>query len=307
MRTRWDVLFVGDTMENNNYNKKPTTFEEQIKILKSRNLIINDEDKAIDILSRVNYYRLSAYMLSFKSNDVFFDGCTLEDIYDIYFFDKKLRNLLVAVLESMEIEFRTHIAYHLAHKYGALGYLDSNNFINKELHNIYIKELEKEINKNKQELFIIHHKNKYNGQVPVWVVMEVTTFGMLSKLFYNLKVEDKKVIASMCGSAHYSLLSGWLRSLSHIRNVCAHYGRIYDKKFNIKPTIPRIYNKYNIDDSRVYSMIIAIKHSIQNKSEWNGFLINLKALVDQYEIIKLDLVGFPVNWYDILSKDETLA
>ncbi|MCB2305602.1 hypothetical protein LGL08_00030 [Clostridium estertheticum] len=53
------------------YNKIPTTFEEQLEILRNRNLIINDENNAMDILSRVNYYRLSAYMLTFKSDICF--------------------------------------------------------------------------------------------------------------------------------------------------------------------------------------------------------------------------------------------
>ena len=50
-------------MNTNNYKgKQPTTFEEQVEILKSRNLIIEDKQEAINILSRVNYYRLSAYI-----------------------------------------------------------------------------------------------------------------------------------------------------------------------------------------------------------------------------------------------------
>ncbi|MBU3093928.1 Abi family protein [Clostridium sp. CF011] len=253
----------------------------------------------MDILSRVNYYRLSAYMLTFKADDTFLNDVTLEDIYDTYCFDKKLRNLLVGVLESTEIEFRTHIAYHIAHKYGALGHLDSNNFIKASFHEKYVSMIKSEINRNREELFIIHHKTKYNGQVPIWVVMEITTFGTLSMFFNNLKVEDKKAIGLMCG-VHYSMLTGWLKSLSHIRNVCAHYSRIYNKKFNIKPVIPKIYGGYQIDNERIFSFILVIKHSIQNKSEWDSFLINLKALIDQYETINLSLIGFPINWYDIL-------
>ncbi|MCF8023602.1 MAG: hypothetical protein K9L17_13025 [Clostridiales bacterium] len=54
--------------------KKPTTFAEQVNILKSRNLQIEDEEQAIETLSRINYYRLSAYMLSFKDGNRFHDG-----------------------------------------------------------------------------------------------------------------------------------------------------------------------------------------------------------------------------------------
>jgi abortive infection bacteriophage resistance protein len=46
--------------------KKPTTFEEQVNILRERNLQIGDTQYAIEVLSRINYYRLSAYMLSYK-------------------------------------------------------------------------------------------------------------------------------------------------------------------------------------------------------------------------------------------------
>lgn len=304
MRTRWDILFVGDIMESDIiiYDKTPTTFEEQLKILRKRNLIIDDENSAIDILSRVNYYRLSAYMLTFKSDDTFFYNTTLEDIYDTYCFDKKLRNLLVAVLESTEIEFRTHIAYHIAHKYGALGHLDSNNFNKAHFHEKYVSVIKNEIDRNREDLFIKHHKTKYNGQLPIWVVMEITTFGTLSMFFNNLKIEDKKAIGKMCGNIHYSMLTSWLKSLSHIRNICAHYSRIYNKKFNTKPVIPKIYEDCEIDNERIFAFILVIKHSIQNKSEWNSFLINLKALIDQYEIIDLSLIGFPINWYDILLR-----
>ena len=59
--------------------KKPTTFIEQVDILKSRNLQIEEEEQAIETLRRINYYRLSAYMLSFKSGDRFHDGVSFSD------------------------------------------------------------------------------------------------------------------------------------------------------------------------------------------------------------------------------------
>lgn len=60
--------------------KPPTTFEEQIEILKIRGLIIEDEDFAFRILRKINYYRLSSYSLSLKHNDEFFSGVTFSQI-----------------------------------------------------------------------------------------------------------------------------------------------------------------------------------------------------------------------------------
>ena len=51
------------------YTKPALTFEEQIALLKSRGLVIDDEQRATRHLSNVSYYRMSAYMLSFKKFD----------------------------------------------------------------------------------------------------------------------------------------------------------------------------------------------------------------------------------------------
>lgn len=46
--------------------KEAKTFDEQIEILKSRGLVIKDENKAKFLLGNLNYYRFSAYLLHFK-------------------------------------------------------------------------------------------------------------------------------------------------------------------------------------------------------------------------------------------------
>lgn len=64
--------------------KPPATFESNLQILKSRGLIIEDEDLAIRTLQRINYYRLSAYGLSQKRNNQFFEGATFSQIHALY-------------------------------------------------------------------------------------------------------------------------------------------------------------------------------------------------------------------------------
>jgi abortive infection bacteriophage resistance protein len=50
----------------------------------SRNLIIDDDEEAIFILQKVSYYRLSAYMLTYKTEDGLYEGASIKDIYDLY-------------------------------------------------------------------------------------------------------------------------------------------------------------------------------------------------------------------------------
>lgn len=121
-------------------------------------------------------------MLSLKHNGRFIAGTTINNVYSLYEFDRKLRNLLMGALETIEIAFRTHIAYMLAHNYGPLGYLDVDHFYNPTFHQQFIDQLNKELTRS-DELFIAHHNSKYGGQFPIWVAVEILSFSTLSKLY----------------------------------------------------------------------------------------------------------------------------
>ena len=55
------------------------TFNEQLDLLISRGLVVNNRDFALKTLSRINYYRLSAYSLTMRTNDIFHKNITFED------------------------------------------------------------------------------------------------------------------------------------------------------------------------------------------------------------------------------------
>lgn len=102
---RWKEDGKVEAYEEICQKKPPKTFEQQIKIFRDRNLIIEDEEEAIDFLKRVSYYRLTGYTLTLKENDKFFDGVTFNDIRYLYEFDKKFRSLLLEMLEDIEVSF----------------------------------------------------------------------------------------------------------------------------------------------------------------------------------------------------------
>lgn len=88
-------------------NVKPfKTYDEQISLLKSRGLIISDDDKAREILKRMNYYRLSAYSLTLRKDDVFYPGVSIEDIVALYDFDAKLRSIIFEYSSKVETTLR---------------------------------------------------------------------------------------------------------------------------------------------------------------------------------------------------------
>jgi abortive infection bacteriophage resistance protein len=108
--------------------KQPTTLDEQLALLKQRGCVVEDDSYALRMLADINYYRLSAYFLPFRDGDKYIPGTSFSTIIDIYEFDRRLRTLLLALMEGLETKLRTRIAYLHAHRYGALGYLDGRNF-----------------------------------------------------------------------------------------------------------------------------------------------------------------------------------
>lgn len=279
--------------------KKPTTFTEQINILKNRNLQINDESQAIEILSRINYYRLSAYMLSFKAGDRFHDGISFSDVYNLYEFDKALRSMIMGVLETIEIAFRTHIAYFIAHKYGAMGYENHENFRNIDYHSNMLQKFQEEIERS-DEIFVQHHKSAYGGSFPIWVVIELTSFGVLSKIYNNLKEEDQNEIAGNYYNTKGEYVKTWLYTLSVFRNTCAHYGRLYDRRLKITPKLFKADRKKGINNNTVFSVLFITGRLLKDKNIWGSFVTNLAALIEKNEKVDLKPMGFPVNWEELL-------
>lgn len=284
--------------------KKATTYAEQIELLINHGLTINNYSNAETILKNVGYYRLSAYMIPYKEDNRFIDGISIETIYGLYEFDKKFRNLLLGVLESIEIAFRSHISYILAHSYGATGYLNTSTFIDTAIHKDTICKLLSEIERS-DEMFIRHHKVNYDGIFPVWVALEVASFGLISRIFSNLNNVDKKLISKTYYNLPHRYIKSWLYVLSTFRNRCAHHGRIYNKKLTIKPVLHKIDINCEIRNDQVFSIVYILKKLLINPLEWTEFVISLESLINSYDMVDIELMGFPKNWISILKENES--
>lgn len=286
--------------------KPPTTFEEQIGILKERGLFIENESIALDVLSKVNYYRFTAYLLPFKDryNNCFKKETSFNKIYRIYEFDRKFRALTMSTIEPIEILLRTKVAYFHGHKYGPEGYMLSGNFNNPDRHKKFINEFKETVQKNRKALFVKHHIKNYGNRFPVWVATEIFSFGMLSKFYANMKPEDRKYISKDIFNTGPEHLKSWLVCLSDLRNRCAHYMRLYFHKLVVLPKLPS--GPYEKCSQRVFDVLYIMKYLYLNHTEWvNSFVRALEVLVtEEYsEDINLWYIGFPVNWLALLEKE----
>ncbi len=282
--------------------KRPTSYEEQLEILKSRGAFISDKVFCLQKMAEINYYRFSAYFLPFRKSDgTYMDDTSFHTVYRIYEFDRKLRGILFSAIEEIEIYLRAKIAYFHAHKYGPLGYMDVSNFSGELRKEKVYENIEREIRSNSQTLFVKHHIEKYNGQFPVWVIIELFTLGMLSRFYSDMLVPDKKQLARELYGTTSKNLASWLRCITDFRNVCAHYGRLYYRVF---PAIPSGISLPASVKRRLWGMMLVLKLLYPNGSKWNSeVLTSLESLFDEYRgYIDLYHIAFSPDWNLQLKK-----
>lgn len=282
--------------------KKPTSYQEQLNILKQRNVVIDDPNRCIAVFEGVNYYRFTAYFLPFKQADgTYRPGTHFQQVYRIYEFDRKLRSILFAALEEVEIYLRAKFAYFHAHKYGAEGYMDASNYSSHHHAEKFRENLTREIASNGRSAFVRHHQEHYDGHFPIWVAVELFTFGMLSRFYSDLKTADQKELArEIYGTIPKNIIS-WLRCCTDLRNICAHYGRLY---YRIFPATPAKINAAKMQTQQLWGAVWALFSLYPDAAKWNNEILpQLSALFEQYrDSISLSHIGFPTDWEKSLEK-----
>ena len=277
-------------------HQAPIDVNEQIENLISLDLQIEDKDYAKSVLSRVSYYRIvKAYSITLKENGKYIEGTTFENIVDLYLFDMELRHILFSLIEHIEVYLRAVITNYFSLKYGNFGYKNLSNYKEKNYQIGILKELEKEINRNKKSLFIQNFKENYEGgEIPLYAAIEVASFGTLSKMYKNMKNDDKKAISTTFG-VDYIYLESWIENLAYVRNICAHYGRLYGSKLTKTPKLYKEYLKKGVSNNTIFASILNLKVLAENEY-YDDFYSKLSKIIDKYPLVDLKHLGFVNNW-----------
>ncbi len=282
--------------------KLPASYREQAEHIIRKGFIVNDIDECISFLQKTNYYRFSAYFLPFKNSDgTFRKGINFQRLKRIYEFDSKLSNILFQCVKEIELYLRTQFAYYSGHHHGPIGYMDAETFSKNHNHERFLNLINECIKKNERTAVVRHHNNKYNGNFPIWVIIEYFSIGMLSRFYNDLKTADQKALAKAMYNTTPVYLKTWLRCLTELRNRCAHYARIYYWSF---PSLPKLPDSIQCSDKyHLFAQILVLKLLYPEKDKWNSKpLSEIKALINEYrDDISLTHIGFPENWEEILT------
>ena len=308
-------------------NKIFRTIDEQIEILKSKGLIIPDEEKATELLFRENYFFISGYRHMFTNPNKpnrFMPGTTFEELYAVFVFDRKLRNTFFKNILIVENNIKSIISYQLSKKYGFRDkdYLNPKNFTQDRLADRQVRDVLNKVRRQirvngRQHTATMHYLDNY-GYIPMWVLVKVLSFGIMAEFYGILRKEDQQTIAGFY-NLDSEILEMYLALLSNFRNVCAHEDILYDHrtqrivpdcKYHASLNIEKEDDVYKYGKNDLFSLVIIMKFLLREE-EFVEMINEIKYEVEILDNVVntvslesiLNKIGFPSNWYDIKQLD----
>lgn len=299
------------------------TIDEQLDILKSKGLIINDYDRAKDILLRENYFFLNGYRSPFliTGSKRFVEGATFEELYALFTFDRYFRNIIFKNVLIVENNYKSIFSYVLSRKYGykEKDYLNTDNFDRSKEKNRQINDLIRKVKRQiringYQHTATSHYINNY-GYIPLWVGVKVLSFGIMGELFQVLKTEDQNEIAGYYVNVDAPELGNYLSILSNYRNLCAHEDILFnhetqkgidDTSIHDILNIPKVDDEYIYGVHDIFALIIILKHLL-TYSDFKMMMNEIDYEIDwlSSKLSSIDVkkvlyrMGFPDNYKEI--------
>ena len=305
--------------------KQFKNLDEQLEIFKHKGMVILDEKYAKEVLLRENYFFLNGYRHLFYRSSTdkrFIEKMTFEELYSLFLFDRTLRNILFKYLLVIENNLKSITSYQLSKKYGyrERDYLKEANFtkdpMRKAQVNDLLKKMKRQIRVNgSQHSATLHYVSNY-GYIPLWILVKVLSFGIVSEMYQILKDEDQSEIAKIYGVNAETLIV-YLPILANYRNLCAHEDILYENKTQkeINDTvyhqllkIPMVENEYKYGKNDILALLIILKQML-NKEDFKNMTFELDNVIGTLNFnlhtisIKdvLNRMGMPTNWKDLAT------
>ena len=301
------------------------SYRQQVNILRNRGMIIakgSQGSRVMRILERENYYNvINGYKELFldtsatvvTGEEKYKPGTTFDEVYSLYYFDRELRCIYLKQLLKVENCFKTVIAHEFSKAHGHDNYLKIENFDTTSAENIsfsvkLIGDIQQEIARqmNKHHQVVTHYMTEH-GYIPLWVLVNVLTFGKIENFFKCMQPADKTIISTQFG-LQPDELAKFMHMLALARNKCAHDERFYDIKFRERIHTRSIKNfsqlgivrardgsySHGTNDAYALAIMFAL---LLGKTDLNEFISSMKIAFK-----KLDKQLHTISLKDVMSE-----
>lgn len=298
--------------------KEFSSFDRQIEIICEK-IAIRDKDEAKEALKKIGYFQLmGGYKSLFRipGTKKYKEGTSFEEIVSLYEFDVELRELFFRYLLQIERNLRSLMSYYFTETYGAAQkeYLNPQNYDLAKKNQYTVERLIATLERaaNTQDYAYINYYREQYGDIPLWVLSNVLTFGNLSKMFRVFPQSLKSKVSKNFAPLNPHQMEQFLSVLTKYRNVCAHGERLFtyktvdaiaDTPIHQELAIEKSGNQYKYGKQDLFAVVIAFYYLLPEK-DFSCFSQNLLKIiqtvsgqlihVEEREL--LEKMGFPQNW-----------
>jgi len=336
-RGKFDV-----TSPDSTYAKPFLTVPEQIRRLRERGMDCGTDNFATSVLERYGYYRLSGYWHLYRARptfpapefdddgreirlDRFVHGTNLAHVVALYDFDHELRTRLSDALSLIEVSLRFFVGHRLGRddrfshrKPEVLGAVRESELSSAhDPTTSYVEWLEEydRHEKRARDSFVLHFRRNYGPHLPIWVATEVMSFGVLSNLYPLMRQVDQEILAARFqistanGRGDRGAMSNWFNSLRNVRNICAHYGRIWNRTFDVLIDAPGQLRTdpdthlaclaHESVSNKLYGILVVMRHLLLSIAPQCTDIIEIVDFIEARSRrirFGLNQLGFPDDW-----------
>lgn len=223
--------------------------------LESNGIVITRPDVAEFLVECVGYSHLMSYVRMLTKCGI--GSFDIEFLKRVVCVDGAIRMALLSNILTFELIFKTRLATALAGEFGPYAHLDTRPFADVHRHANFLRICEKEKQRGLTTAndYARHHLDAA-GNLPVWVQLDIVSFGTISKLYENLAPCDtRREVARGFGIDHF-ILRSWLKTLVSVRNACAHGDVLYARQLD---SIPRWARRLGeCDRRRLFSVALLL-------------------------------------------------
>ncbi len=269
----------------------------------AKGFVDTDSEQARYLLRRVGYTYVSDYFGAFKKGGA--QGLRL--VHQATLFDRRMQSVIMKYIGLFELQFRSQYSYLMALDGGAFAHRDPSNFKNRGHFDSFLAEYEGEVrrqlrNRNGRMARLV----ETYGDAPIWQAVQVMPLGMLSMLYNNTRSRSVRMGVADSFGVRYDTLASWMRTISNVRNKCAHFARIAGTKL-VSP--PKAMDGVNLRNTHPFYVVLMLEKLLNTDAEFvddTSLMYSLHLAKDVADVIdttpkEVTSRYVPPNWKLLIS------
>ncbi len=283
----------------------PRSYAAQLAVLEARGLSVTDRLAAIDWLRHLNYYRFKLYASVFWQPERarYAEDSSFADVLWLYQFDQFLRELVLAAIKCVEVSVRSRLAYEIGHRSGPYAHLDTSMFRHVDRCIEMLNGLRTELRRSREDFLAPYKPTESIGNIPVWVAIEVASFGVVSKMLSGQASATLRQAVADTYQMDEKILCAAMHHLNVVRNTAAHHGRLWNRRFNIELSLPRkkpagLWSAFahGADRNKVYNTLVILLYLVRAIDSSSSLPAKMRQHLESLPAALRHHMGIPHGW-----------